>query len=51
MTYEEACEHWKNHNPWIRASRELIAAVQQRTKQEKREDAFQRILDEAGEAP
>lgn len=51
MTFEEACEAWKNHSPWIRASKELIAAIQQQTKQEKREEEFQRILDEAGEAP
>ena len=50
MTFEEACEQWKNHSPWIRASKELIAAIQQRTKQEKRADDFQRILDEAGES-
>ena len=51
MTYEEACEAWKNHSPWIRASKELIAAIQQRTQQEEREDAFQKMIDEAGEAP
>lgn len=50
MTYEEACQQWQNHSPWIRASKELIAAIQQRTKQEEREDEFQRILDEAGES-
>lgn len=51
MTYEEACAQWQGHNPWIRASKELIAAIQQRTKQEEREDKFQQMLDEAGEAP
>lgn len=50
MKYEEACEAWKNHSPWIRASKELIAAIQQRTKQEEREDDFQRMLDETGES-
>jgi hypothetical protein len=50
MTYEEACEAWKNHSPWIRASKELIAAIQQRTKQEERADDFQRMLEEAGES-
>lgn len=51
MTFDEACEAWQNHNPWIRASKELIAAIQQQTKQEEREDKFQQMLDEAGEAP
>ena len=51
MTYEEACQQWKKHNPWVRVSKELIAAIQQRTKQEEREGVFQKMLDEAGEAP
>lgn len=51
MTFEEAVKQWQGHSPWIRASKELIAAIQQRTKQEKREDEFQKMIDEAGEAP
>lgn len=50
MTYEEACRAWENHNPWLRASKELIAAINQRTEKEKRVDLFEQLLDEVGEA-
>lgn len=50
MTFEEAVKQWQGHSPWIRASKELIAAIQQRTRQEKRADDFQRMLEEAGES-
>jgi len=51
MTYEEACEAWKNHSPWLRASKELIDAINQRTKQEEHIDKYEQLLDEVGEAP
>jgi hypothetical protein len=51
MTYEEACEEWKNHNPWLRASKELIAAVSQRPKEEERLEEYKQLLDKFGEAP
>lgn len=50
MTYEEACEAWKNHSPWIRASKELIAAVQQRSKDEKQADRFDALVEQVGES-
>lgn len=50
MTFEEACEAWKANSPWIRASKELIAAVQQRTKQDKQSDKFDELLDQVGES-
>lgn len=50
MTYEEACAAWKAHSPWVRASKELIAAIQQRTKQEAREDKFDELVEQVGES-
>lgn len=50
MTYEEACQQWQGHCPWIRASKELIAAIQQRSKDQKQKDKFEQLLDEVGES-
>ena len=50
MTYEEACAQWQGHSPWIRASKELIAAIQQRNKQEEREDKFDELAAQVGES-
>lgn len=50
MTYEEACAAWKAHNPWVRASKELIAAIQQRTKQDKQSDKFDELVEQVGES-
>lgn len=51
MTYEEACEQWKNHSPWLRASKELIAAISQRTNQEVAVEEFEHMVEDVGEAP
>ena len=50
MTYEEACQQWQGHCPWIRASKELIAAIQQRTKQDKQNDKFDDLVNQVGES-
>lgn len=50
MTYEEACAQWQNHSPWIRASKELIAAIQQQTKQDKQNDKFDDLVNQVGES-
>ena len=50
MTYEEACQQWQNHSPWVRASKELIVAIQQRTKQEERKDKFDELAAQVGES-
>jgi len=50
MTYEEASQEWKNHSPWIRASKDLIAAIQQRSADDKRKDKFDELVDQVGES-
>lgn len=50
MTYEEACQQWQNHSPWVRVSKELIKAVQQRSVQQEREDKFDDLINQVGES-
>lgn len=50
MTYEEAFAAWKARSPWVRASKELIAAIQQRSAEDKRKDKFDELVDQVGES-
>lgn len=50
MTFEEAVKQWQGHSPWIRASKELIAAIQQRSKDEKQADRFDALVEQVGES-
>lgn len=49
MTDEEAQKMWKEHDPWLRASKELIERIQRLNNNPSRK--VEKLIEEVGEAP
>ena len=51
MTDAEAIKQWLEHDPWTRASKELIKRIQRINSTDTAAKKFDALVDEVGEAP
>ena len=51
MTDAEAIKAWMEHDPWTRASKELVQRIQRINNTDAAAKKFDRLIEEAGEAP
>lgn len=51
MTDAEAIKQWMEHDPWTRASKELVQRIQRINNVDTAAKTFDRLVKEVGEAP